>query len=380
MKSRERVRRAIEHKSVDRYPIDLGMHFSTGISAFAYYDLREYLGLSTDRIELVDTVQMLARVDEDVLERFHVDTVLLNPPFKKQVPWRVRGKYVFQVPEQFAPQLQPNGDYIVREGEEKMRLPAGGYFFDGSWLQAHDKRGEAEMRLFGERAKRMEEESDRFTCLHGQFVGFFTGIDMACDMLTDPDTVHDYNRQMLDEQIGRLKVFAASGGDVVGAIELNSDLGMQNAPMLSPQCYEEFVFPYMKKFISAIKEYTGAKVFLHSCGSVEPLIPYFIAAGVDCLNPVQISAAGMDAALLKQKYGKDICFWGGGCNTQSVLPFQSPEQVRKNTRELTDIFKTGYGFVFNQVHNIMGNVPPENIVAMFDEAYQNSFYEKGENI
>ena len=374
MKSRERVLRAIEHKPVDRYPIDLGMHFSTGISVFAYRDLREYLGLPTDKIELVDTVQMLARVDEDVLDRFHIDTILLNPPFRSQKRWNVRGKYVFSVPSQFCPQLQGNGDYIVAEGEAKMRLPAGGYFFDGAWLQAHDETGEAEMRLFGERARQMREESDRFTCLHGQFVGFFTGIDMACDMLTEPDSVHEANRGMLREQTERLKVFARSGGDSVDAVEINSDLGMQNAPMLSPQCYEEFVYPYMKKFIAAIKDYTGAKVFLHSCGSIEPLIPMLIDAGVDCLNPVQISAAGMDAAALKEKYGKEICFWGGGCNTQSVLPFRSPEEVRENTKALTDIFKRGYGFVFNQVHNIMGNVPPQNIVAMLDAAYENSFY------
>jgi uroporphyrinogen decarboxylase len=149
---------------------------------------------------------------------------------------------------------------------------------------------------------------------------------------------------------------------------------MQNGPMLSPACYEEFVFPYMKELIRVIHENSDAKVFLHCCGSVFTLIPYLVEAGLDILSPVQISAGHMDPAELKKTYGEKISFWGGGCNTQTVLGFKDEGAVRENTRMLSTIFKPGGGFVFCQVHNIMGNVPPQNIVAMFDEAYRNSFY------
>jgi uroporphyrinogen decarboxylase len=149
---------------------------------------------------------------------------------------------------------------------------------------------------------------------------------------------------------------------------------MQNGPMLSPACYEEFVFPYMKELIRVIHENSAAKVFLHCCGSVFTLIPYLIEAGPDILSPVQISADNMDPAELMKAYGGKISFWGGGCNTQTVLGFKDEAAVRENTRMLCNIFKPGGGFVFCQVHNIMGNVPPQNITAMFDEAYKNSFY------
>ena len=123
-----------------------------------------------------------------------------------------------------------------------------------------------------------------------------------------------------------------------------------------------------------VHESSNIKVFMHSCGSIAPMIPLLIEAGVDILNPVQISAANMDASDLKKKYGSKICFWGGGCNTQHILPNGTPEKVAENTRSLIEAFKPESGFVFNQVHNIMGNVPPENIAAMLDTAYENAWY------
>lgn len=373
--SRERVVRTINHQQVDRYPLDLGMHFSTGISIFAYINLRKYLGLDIGNVNLVDTVQMLAKVDEDIIERFHLDTILLNPPFKHTKKWTPREGYTFFIPEEMKPVLQGENIFVERNGE-KMRMPKDGYFFDGSWLQFKDYYGQKEAQYYGKQAVRMHNETDKFTCLMGQFVGFFDGIDMACDMLLDGDKVHEHNKKRLISQLDWLECFVKNGGGCVGAIEINSDLGMQNAPMLNPDCYEEFVLPYMKEFIKVIHETTSAKVFLHSCGSIEPLIPYIIEAGVDILNPVQVSAKNMRPQTLKDKYGDKICFWGGGCNTQEVLPFASPEQVRQNVQMLTSIFKKNSGFVFNAVHNIMGNVPPENIVAMYEQAYKNSFWEE----
>ncbi len=159
----------------------------------------------------------------------------------------------------------------------------------------------------------------------------------------------------------------------IDCVGLNSDLGIQNAPMINPEMYAEFCLPYLKDFCSKVHEWSGMKTFMHSCGSIEPLIPHLIEAGIDILNPVQISAANMEPSVLKEKYGSKICFWGGGCDTQNVLDRADVKGVRANVKQLTDIFKPNGGFVFNQVHNIMGNVPPENIVAMLDAAYENSF-------
>jgi uroporphyrinogen decarboxylase len=151
-------------------------------------------------------------------------------------------------------------------------------------------------------------------------------------------------------------------------------MGMQSGPFFSPDCFEQFVMPYMKEFNHIVHENSNIKLFLHCCGSIKPLIPGLIEAELDILNPVQISASDMDPAELKAKFGGKLTFWGGGCNTQNILGFRDEETVRKNVKELSTVFKPGGGFVFNQVHNIMGNVPPQNIVAMFDEAYKNSFY------
>jgi uroporphyrinogen decarboxylase len=151
---------------------------------------------------------------------------------------------------------------------------------------------------------------------------------------------------------------------------------MQSGPFFSPDCFDEFVLPYLKEFIRVVHENSNIKLFLHCCGSISSLIPGLIEAGLDILNPVQISAANMDPRELKKNFGDKISFWGGGCNTQSILGFKDEAAVRENTRELCKIFKPRGGFIFNQVHNIMGNVPPQNIAAMFDEAYNNSFYQK----
>jgi uroporphyrinogen decarboxylase len=373
LSSRERVYKALNHEEGDRYPIDLGMHFSTGISVFAYYKLREYLGLSTDSIQLADTVQMLARVDEDILERFHCDTVLLNPPFKKLREWRPRKDYRFLIPEQWNPVIE-DGYYVVRRGDAAMRMPPEGFFFDGAWLQAKDYPDEENLKYFCGEAERVYRETDKFTCLMGEFNAFYTGLEMACDMLTDPEKVIAENKARLKSQTEKFFRILNYRGGHIGCIEINADMGMQSGPFFSPDCFEQFILPYLKKFNHTVHENSDIKLFLHCCGSVKPLIPGLIEAEVDILNPVQISAANMSPAELKREFGDKITFWGGGCNTQNILGFSDEETVRQNTRELTGVFKPGGGFVFNQVHNIMGNVPPQHIVAMFDEAYKNSFY------
>ncbi|NLG24581.1 MAG: hypothetical protein GX558_04450 [Clostridiales bacterium] len=374
MTRRQRVLAAINHQVPDRMPIDLGAHFSTGISAFAYRRLREHLGLDTAAIEVPDMVQMLARVDLDVLERFHCDAMLLNPPWRRPVRWTVRGDDAFWISDRVRPERNGRGEWIVRRDGQSMRMPVGGFFFDGAWLAARDyDTDDEELAAYAARAEYIYKQTDFFTLLMG-FSGYFDGLDFACLMLTDPDEALAHQRRALDRNLRRVERVIRTFGRYIQAIEVNSDLGAQNAPLVRPGLYAEMCAPYLKQFVDFVHQNSDIKVMMHSCGSVEPLIPHIIEAGVDILNPVQISAANMEPAALKRKYGDQICFWGGGCDTQSVLPSATPAEVAAHVREVVAIFKPGGGYVFNQVHNIMGNVPPENVVAMLDAAYAESAY------
>ncbi len=372
MTSRERVLCAINHKQPDRVPIDLGAHFSTGISAPAYIRLRRLLGMDTEKVEMIDCVQGLARVDWDVIERFHIDTVLLNPPWPQPYRWNLR-EYPVWVPRTFQPEKQPDGGYRLRYQGKELYMPAGGYFFDGGWPDFYGLEAGEKLRLFARRARELYEQTDKFTIMMG-FSAYFGGLEFACDMLTDPERCMERNEKALAENIARFDEVNRLMGPYIGAVELNGDLGIQSGPMCTPASFVRCCLPYLKRFCSHVHNTSGIKLFLHSCGSIAPLIPYLIEAEVDILNPVQISAANMDPQMLKRAYGDRICFWGGGCNTQHVLPNGTPGEVAANTRELVQAFKPGGGFVFNQVHNILGNVPAENIVAMLDTAYENAWY------
>lgn len=371
--SRERVIRAIEHKPVDRMPIDLGAHFSTGISIFAYYNLRKYLGLDYDNVEVIDMTQLLARVETDIIERFHIDTMLLNPPFKSVKKWNPYGEYTFNIAANADFRQDEEGGWYVHGAPIPTRMPKGGYFFDGSWIDYYGLDEDDYIDLFSKSAERIYKETDYFTIFMG-FSGYVHSLDFACLMLTDPEQAYEYNKQLFKSEIKKMEKVIKKMGKYIGAVELNSDLGGQFGLLYTPDSYREICKPFVKAFADFVHANSDIKIFLHSCGAIEPLIEDIIDCGIDVLNPVQISAYGMDPVKLKEKYGSRITFWGGGCDTQNVLSTGTVEDVKKNVKELINIFKPDSGFVFNPVHNIMGNVPPENIVAMYDTAYENAFY------
>ena len=378
MTSRERVMKTIEHKPVDRVPIDLGMHFSTSISAFAYTNLRRYLNLPCESVEVVDNGQFLARVEEDVMKRFHVDCMLLHTGFKNTQLWNPRDDYIFKVPAGIKYEQKQDGEWIARsaaDGSGYLRLPAGGFFWDGSGFSIKDRESAEAEKALAQEAERIYKETDYYTVYMGYSGYFRDNPDFLCDMLLNPDEIKENNEKTLQREIERAGKNIKLLGKNIQAVCVSEDLGTQSAPFCNPEQYAELCAPYHKKFMDFIHKNSDWKIFFHTCGAMEPMIPILIDCGVDILNPVQVSCSNMEPNNLKQKYGDKITFWGGGCDTQGAFSTGTQEEVKENVRELMRVFKPGGGFVFNQVHNVMGNVTPENIVAMLDTAYENAFYE-----
>jgi len=348
---------------------------------FAYHNLRKHLGLPTDTIWIPDIVQCLAYVDVDILARFHCDCMLLEPRYTETKPWNPRDEYTFHIQADIHPQKRDDGSWLVKKNEASMRMPEGGNFFDGDWLSDWFKGTEEDrIRLYAKEAERIYKETDYATNLAGYSYGLNIAsyqagkVHAAIRAFDDPEGAHAEREAGLADSIRLMGKIIDTFGDYIQLISLNDDMGSQNGPMCNPSYAEEFCMPYYKRFCEFVHANSDIKVFLHSCGSIKPLIPMIIDAGIDVLNPVQISANNMDPQELKDAFGSKICFWGGGCNTQHVLGSGGPEAVAQNVRELVNVFKTDSGFVFNQVHNIMGDVPPENIIAMLDTAYEESFY------
>jgi uroporphyrinogen decarboxylase len=370
--SRERVLRTLRREPVDRMPIDFGVHFSTGISVFAYQRLREHLGFDTSRITVVDMMQLLARVDEDVLERFHIDTMLLHAGWTDVAEWRPRDDYRFLMPRGAPLQREPDASFTMGSA----RLPAGGFFFDGDLPRVDDRTEAVWMGALAREARRIHEETPYATMMMGGYGGWLRedpGWLERC--IEDPESVEAENERGVAGAIERTGRLIDALGDRVQLIELNGDMGTQRAPFISPKSFERLCAPYIRRYCEFVHAHSDWKVFHHTCGSIRPLLPIVIDCGIDVLNPVQVSAANMDPHELKAAFGDRVIFWGGGCDTQRVLGKAGPDAVRANVRELTSAFKPGGGFVFNQVHNVMGDVPPENVVAMFDEAYQRAWYD-----
>jgi len=164
-------------------------------------------------------------------------------------------------------------------------------------------------------------------------------------------------------------------GDLLDVVMIGDDLAGQQGPLFSPRFYRRVVRPRQQRVIDTIRKHTGARIWYHTCGDCSALIPDLIEMGVDILNPVQISTKGMDPRALKDRYGKNLVFWGGGIDSQHVLPFASPEEIREDVRRNVETFKPGGGYVFNNVHNIQAGVPPENVVALYDAALEFGFYD-----
>ena len=371
MTGRERILTALDHREPDRVPLDLGGN-QTGIHKFAYQALIDHLEIS-DEVTIMDPVQQLALPCEELLERFRIDT-----------------RYVA---------AGPAGDWqggIVaneRGGRTWHDLTDEPFFMDISHHPLAEAtiadlddypfpKGDDPGRFEGLRQRALTLRNDTPYAVVGGISGvvyeicwYMRGLERwFTDMLTQPEFCEALIDRTLAYWLDWFRVYLDEVGDVLDVIMIGDDLAGQQGPLFNPQFYRAVVKPRHKKLAQYIRSRTGAKIWYHTCGSCVAYIPELLDNGIDILNPVQTSADNMDARALKDTYGPRLSFWGGGCDSQHVLPFASPEQIREHVRGNLEVFKPGGGYVFNNVHNIQAGVPPENIVAMYDAAHEFGFY------
>lgn len=383
MTSRERVLRALNHQAPDRVPIDLG-GFQTGIHKKAYAELLSYLGIEEEIVTL-DPVQQLAKPSEEILKHFRVDTryICTRAPdsFKSGIEQNTRdGRLWHELKDEFGViwSMPDNQQLYMDISHHPLADAAIDDIADYPFPEGGDPTRFAGVR---EQALQMHNETPHAisTGIGGvvyEYCWYMRGLERwFMDMVDNPEFCEALLEETLQFWMDYYSGFMAEVGDIVEVVMIGDDLAAQHGPLFSPKFYRQIVKPRQKRLVQHIKSLTSAKIWYHTCGSCVEYIPDLIDNGIDILNPVQISAEGMDPKELKERFGDKLVFWGGGIDAQHVLPFASAEEVREHVRKNVEIFKSGGGYVFNNVHNIQAGVPAENIVALFDAAYEFGFYD-----
>ncbi len=410
MRSRDNFLKTLNHEEPERLVVDLGATPVTGIHVKLVAELRDYYGLARKPVRVTEPYQMLGEVEEDLAEAMELDVVGISPPAdmfgnrlenwkEYRTPW---GQEVL-VPGSFTVSVDDRGDTLIYpQGDPSVapcaKMPAAGFFFDAVNRQGVLDESNLDPEDNVEEFTTWTEEDIRYWTdatrkLSGQGRGLIanfggTGIgdialvpglnlkaprgirdvaDWYMASLTRPEYLHYVFEKQTDVALKNLRMAKEATGDLVDAAYIcGTDFGTQESSFCSVETFQELYAPYYRKINDWIHQNTRWKTFKHSCGAVEPFMESFIAAGFDIINPVQINAAGMDPARLKEKYGDRLVFWGGGVDTQKVLPFARPEEVKSHVLKQCSILAPGGGFVFNTVHNIQANVPLGNVVAMLE--------------
>ena len=403
---RDRVLAAINHREPDQVAVDFNGHRSSGIMAIAYAKLRRHLGLPERPIYVYDFIQQLAIVDDDVLDLFGVDVIELGRGFAKSdadwSDWVLPDGTPCKIQSYIHP-VKQGADWVVYgdEGRVIAIQKEGCLYFEQTCFPLLDSADEtfdnlpyqldqvmwsrlgsppaplgldaAGMTAREAGARALLASTDRaivglFGCNRLEIGEFLFRIDgFLYELAANPSRVHRFLDRIVEIHLANLEKYLASVGPYIDIIQFGDDLGTQTGPQISPRMYAEFFKPRHSLMWNRAKQLRpGIKVMLHCCGGVRPLLPHLIEAGLDVINPVQTTCTGMEPEGLKRDFGRDIVFWGGGCDTREVLPKGTPAQVRDDVRRRVDILAPGGGFVFQQVHNVMADVPPENVVAMFE--------------
>ena len=368
MNSRERIITTLNHKEPDKVPIDLNSNSTTALTKKAYQNLRNYLNLKEDKtLDISDSIQGTVRAKEDILSIYEIDT-----------------RTVFLKDSQLTTiKILPDGSFYDSYG---VRWKPASYYFDAverplsninkvsdlkkiKWEDLHDKTIARDIKNDAEDLYRNTDY-----CLVADHVcwGPFEGACVFCGyekFLIDIYFNRKFVLALLDKitetAIAKYEILLNEVGNYIQVVSFGDDVAMQTSSYISPQMYRKFIKPLHKKIFNFIRTKTKAKIFYHVCGAVYKLIPDFIDIGVDILNPVQRSAAGMNIIKLKKEFGKSICFWGGGIDIQKQLPFYSLKEIEKEIKKTLEIMAPGGGYVFFPTHNIQADVTPDRIDCMF---------------
>jgi len=414
MTSKETVLAALDHRPAERIPMDFGGTAVTGMHVSCVAALRDHYGLEKRPVKVHEPYQMLGLLDEDLQAAVGVD---LEGVFPRKTmfgfaneswkTWRTHDGLEVLVPEDFQTTVDGNGDTLIYPGGDRTappsgRMPGGGHFFDTIIRQPpldEDKLDpEDNLEEFGpipdEDLAHLAREAGHAAGTGKAVIAAFGGTalgDIAlvpAPFLKHPKGIRDiaewyistvaradylhaiFSKQCEYALANLEKIHAAVGGLVDVVFVCGTDFGTQTSTFCSQQTFRELYLPYYRRINGWIHRNTGWKTFKHSCGAVEPFMELFIEAGFDIVNPVQCSAAGMEPEKLKGRYGDRLVFWGGGVDTQQVLPFGTPEEVRTQVLRRCEIFSAGGGFVFNSIHNVQAGTPVENIVSMIEAFHE----------
>jgi uroporphyrinogen decarboxylase len=405
MNSRQRILAAINHQEPEGLPLDLGATPSSGISAIAYHNLKQYLGLHHGQTRVYDVVQQIAQPEEEILDRYGVDAVDIGRAFDtNDEDWydiELPNGVSVQFPAWFKPVRHAEAwDAFAADGTRIATMPLGAAFFDQTcfpyldgypsdyanlpqmmpkvlWAGlAHSPWNHAGEADFGvqlrQRALALRKQTDRALmivvgCNLFEWGTFLRRIDnFLSDLVLNQVEVERLLDALMVQHLATLEKVCCAVGDIADIVRFGDDLGTDQGPFMSPKIYRKLIKPRQMILTDYVKKHSQMHTFLHSCGSIYKILPDLIEAGFEIINPVQISAHDMQPERLKREFGQQITFWGGGCDTRTILNRATPAEVKEHVRRNIELLAPGGGFVFNTVHNILPDVPPQNIEAMYE--------------
>ena len=416
MNSRERILTACNHKEPDRVPIDIGSMRSTGLSAISFNNLKRRIGLDAEPCLMYDFQQQLAYSGEKLRERFYVDSMDVGEAFIGDTrtdwkPWVLPDGSDCWIPKYIDARkdAQGNIELFDASGIRVGRQPKGSLYVDQVFFpySVYDEipevldeneyshtlwdvpclpfhlnivNDETDYKKFVDTIKSFRAKTDKALMIsigHSflEFGGYIRNTEnFLCDIYMDRSGTKRLLDMLEERYLDKLKRIMSEVADYVDIIQFGDDLGTQNGPWMDPNVLRELFIPHYKALWDYVHTTNNCKVFMHSCGSISSILGNLIDAGLDIINPVQTTALNMDPVMLKKEFGDDVVFWGGGCEAQGVLTAGTPEQVKDQVKRRIEILGKNGGFVFNQIHNVLANVPVENIISLYDSAYEFGHY------
>ena len=414
MNSRQRIKKVLEHKVPDRVPIDFGASRATGIVGTAYNNLRKQLGINNGLAHMDDFIENLVGPEKEILDLFNVDIIDAAQGFLKSEDdyrkWKLDDGSEILIPKFYNIEEDSNGNVNLKnsDGLVLAKKPKSSPHLEQVYWVYKDLPGipdefknedlskyfwalprppwhldifnEDEYELFIKGIRELYENTDYSIMATVGFSMFETGCflrgmeNFLCDIYMDKSGVERLLDKLLENNLKKLEKIINGVGKYIDMIRFVDDMGSQDRPFIPPDKYRDIFKPRHKKMWDYVHNNSDCKVRLHSCGSIYELLPDIIDAGIDVIDPVQNTARDMEPEKLKKEFGKDVIFCGGCCNTRDVLGRGSPKDVREDVRNRIDILGEGGGLIFSQIHNIQAEVPPENIIAMFEAAMEYGKY------